>query len=153
MSLEGKKAPAISLPDQDGNNRTLKEFQGQKVLLYFYPKDDTPGCTKEACNFRDSLNDLKEFGVQVIGVSKDGVESHKKFVDKFKLNFPLLADEEKKTIENYGVWVEKSLYGKKYMGISRDSFLIDEKGMVVKHYHKVQPAKHVGEVLKDLKKK
>lgn len=150
MSLVGKTAPAISLPDQDDNTRSLREFTGKKVLLYFYPKDDTPGCTQEACNFRDRLNELASHDVQVIGVSKDTVRSHKKFAEKFDLNFPLLADVDKQTCNDYGVMVEKSMFGKKYMGIQRDSFLIDENGLVIKHYQKVKPATHVDDVIADL---
>ena len=152
MSLVNKKAPKFTLLDQDGEKRSLSDYEGKKVLLYFYPKDDTPGCTTEACSFRDRLNELKPYKVQVLGVSCDDVKSHKKFADKFKLNFPLLADTEKKVVEKYGVWLEKSMYGRKYMGIQRDSFLIDEKGKVVKHYEKVKPADHVDEIIADLTK-
>jgi len=120
------------------------------VLLYFYPKDDTPGCTTEACNFRDRLNELKDHGVQVLGVSKDTIASHKKFSEKFDLNFPLLSDENGTLVKAYGVWKEKSMYGKTYMGISRESFLIDEEGNLVKHYEKVKPEEHVEEVLRDV---
>ena len=144
-------APDFSLPDQYGNTKSLSDYLGKHVLLYFYPKDNTPGCTKEACNFRDRLNELKQHNVQVLGVSKDSVESHKKFAEKFNLNFPLLSDQGKKVIKKYGIWVEKSMFGKKYMGISRDSYLIDPKGKIIKHYHKVKPAKHVDEVINDLK--
>ncbi len=146
----GSSAPLFSLPDQDGINHALSDYLGKKVLLYFYPKDDTPGCTKEACNFRDRLNELATHGLQVLGVSVDSVASHKKFATKFSLNFPLLADEEKTVVTAYGVWGEKSMFGKKYMGIQRDSFLIDEKGNMVKHYVKVKPETHVDEVLKDI---
>lgn len=144
-------APDFSLLDQNGKKHTLSDYAGKYILLYFYPKDDTPGCTKEACNFRDRLNELKEHGVQVLGVSKDSVESHKKFAEKFQLNFPILSDLEKTMLQNYGVWVEKSMFGKKYMGISRDSYLIDPQGKVLKHYHKVKPATHVDDVIKDMK--
>lgn len=144
------KAPSFSAPDQGGNIHALKDYKGKKVLLYFYPKDNTPGCTKEACAFRDRLNELKKHQVQVLGVSKDSVESHKKFSEKFNLNFPLLADPELKIIKAYDVWKEKKLYGRTYMGIQRDSFLIDEKGKIIKHYEKVKPAKHVDEVIEDL---
>lgn len=149
--LVGKKAPAISLPDENGDKRSLKEFLGQYVLLYFYPKDMTPGCTVEAETFRDKNKQLKKLGVQVIGLSCDSIERHRKFVDKYKLNFPLLADEEKKVVEKYGVWVEKSMYGRKYMGIARDSFLIDPKGKIIKHYVKVKPKEHADEVIADVK--
>lgn len=151
MTLLNKKAPKFTLLDQEGNKQSLSDYAGKKVLLYFYPKDDTPGCTTEACSFRDRLNELKPYKVQVLGISCDDVKSHKKFADKFKLNFPLLADTEKKVVEKYGVWGEKSMYGKKYMGIQRDSFLIDETGKIVKHYEKVKPENHVDQVIADLK--
>lgn len=150
-SLEGKKAPAISLKDETGTTRKLSEFLGQYVLLYFYPKDMTPGCTVEAELFRDHQKELKKLKAQVLGLSCDSVESHKKFKDKYKLNFPLLADEDKKIVEKYGVWVEKNMYGRKYMGIQRDSFLIDPKGKIIKHYIKVKPKDHTAEVIADLK--
>lgn len=140
----------FSLPDQDGVVRSLADYKGQKVLLYFYPKDDTPGCTVEAKCFRDRLNELKAKGVQVLGVSVDSVESHKKFVQKHGLNFPLLADVNKKVVQEYGVWGEKSMMGKKFMGIQRDSFLFDETGKLLHHYVKVKPETHVEEVLADL---
>ncbi len=149
-SLEGKKAPAISLLDQDSKKISLKDFLGSYVLVFFYPRDLTPGCTTEACNFRDNITALKDLNVQVIGISCDDVSSHRKFADKHDLNFPLLADTEKKVVEKYGVWVEKSMYGKKFMGIQRDSFLIDPQGKIIKHYKKVKPAKHVEEVLTDI---
>jgi len=150
-TLLNTKAPDFTLIDQDGKTHSLSQYQGKKVLLYFYPKDDTPGCTTEACSFRDRLNELKKHGVQVLGVSADSEKSHKKFAEKFQLNFPLLADVDKKVIEDYGVWKQKSMFGKKYMGIQRDSFLIDEKGVIVNHYQKVKPTQHVDEVMSDLK--
>lgn len=146
----GKKAPAISLPDSFGNKRTLKEFLGKKIILYFYPKDNTPGCTTEACDFRDTFSEYKNLDAVVIGVSPDSVKSHKKFVDEFKLPFILLSDEEKTVIEKYDVWKEKSMYGKKYMGVERTTFLIDAKGIVRKIYEKVKVPGHVEEVYKDL---
>jgi len=148
-NLENKQAPDFRLQDQDGKWHSLADYKGKKVLLYFYPKDMTSGCTVEACSFRDNLGSLKKIGVVVLGVSADDTKSHGKFAEKEKLNFPLLADVEKKAINAYGVWVEKSMYGKKYMGIQRDSFLIDEKGVVVKHYKKVKPEEHVAEVMRD----
>lgn len=150
MSLLNTKAPDFSLLDQDGKMHSLSQYKGKKILLYFYPKDDTPGCTTEACSFRDRLNELKKQGVQVLGVSADTEKSHKKFAEKFQLNFPLLADVDKKLIEDYGVWKQKSMFGKKYMGIQRDSFLIDEKGKIIKHYEKVKPNEHVDEIMNDL---
>lgn len=148
-SLLHKPAPNFTLFDENEIERSLSDYKGQKVLLYFYPKDDTPGCTKEAQCFRDRLNELSAANVQMLGVSCDDTMSHKKFVEKYHLNFPLLADVDKKVVKAYGVWVEKSMFGKKYMGIQRDSFLIDEKGFVVKHYKKVKPAIHPDEVMAD----
>lgn len=147
----GKAAPDFQLLDDEGKQRTLTEFRGQTVLLYFYPKDMTPGCTIEAECLRDRMNDLKTAGVQVLGVSVDDVKSHAKFKQKHHLNFPLLADTEKKVVTAYGVWKEKSMFGRKYMGISRESFLINRSGVLVKHYEKVQPASHAAEVLADVK--
>ncbi len=150
-SLEGKKAPELKLKDQDGKIRALKEFAGSYVIIFFYPKDLTPGCTTEACSFNDNLSKLKKLGVQVLGISCDDEKSHQKFIAKHDLAFPLLADTEKKVVNDYGVWGEKSMYGKKYMGITRESFLIDPKGVIVKHYSKVKPAEHVAEVISDVK--
>lgn len=145
-----KKAPVFSLPDQDGNIHTLKQYFGKKILLYFYPKDDTPGCTTEACNFRDGYEDLVKMGLVVLGVSVDSIKSHKKFADKFILPFPLLSDESHEVCEAYGVWGLKKFMGKEYMGISRSSFLIDEKGNIEKIYEKVKPEVHLGEIIKDI---
>lgn len=150
-NLVGRIAPTFSLQDEAGNMHQLADYKGKYVLLYFYPKDMTSGCTVEAQCFRDRMNDFRSFGVQVLGVSCDDIKSHKKFVEKEKLNFPLLADVDKKTVNAYGVWVEKVMYGKKYMGIQRDTFLIDPSGKIVKHYVKVKPETHIEEVLKDLK--
>lgn len=149
--LEGKKAPDFELKDQNGKQHKLSSYKGKKVLLYFYPKDMTPGCTVEAKGFRDNFDNLKKAGVVILGVSTDDVESHKKFCDKHQLNFSLLSDEKKDVVQKYGVWVEKSMFGKKYMGIQRDSFLIGENGKILKHYVKVSPTKHPMEVLKDVK--
>src|SRR5499427_4425171 len=126
----GDKAPDFTVTDDSGKKVKLSDFKGKKVVLYFYPKDDTPGCTTEACNFRDGLDEIKERGAVVLGVSADSVDSHKKFKKKFELNFPLLSDPEKKMIESYGVWKEKSMYGKKYMGIERTTFVIDPEGKI-----------------------
>lgn len=145
-----KKAPVFSLPDQDGNIHTLKQYFGKKILLYFYPKDDTPGCTTEACNFRDGYENLVKMGLVVLGVSVDSIKSHKKFADKFILPFPLLSDESHEVCEAYGVWGLKKFMGKEYMGISRSSFLIDEKGNIEKIYEKVKPEVHLGEIIKDI---
>jgi len=146
----GNLAPKFTLEDQNGEVHALSDYKGKKVLLYFYPKDDTPGCTKEACSFRDRLSELKELGVSVLGISADDAASHKKFVEKFNLNFPLLADTEKEVCNAYGVWREKLMFGKKFFGIKRESFLIDEVGEIVKHYEKVKPEKHVEEIIDDL---
>ncbi|NOX65250.1 MAG: thioredoxin-dependent thiol peroxidase [Chlorobi bacterium] len=151
MPEVGKKAPQFTLPDSDGNKVSLKDYLGQKVVLYFYPKDNTSGCTKEACDFRDSIAQFKKLKVAVLGVSKDSQSSHIKFRDKYDLNFPLLSDVDTKVIQKYGVWKEKSMYGKKYMGVERTTFLIDEKGKIEKIYKKVKVSEHVEQVLKDLK--
>ena len=143
MLLEvGTKAPAFILPDQDGKMVSLKDFKGQKVVLYFYPKDNTPGCTKQACNFGELLPQFREKGAAVIGVSKDSVASHKKFQEKFGLPFTLLSDPELKAIQAYGVWQEKNMYGKKTMGVVRTTYLIDEKGVIVKAFGKVKAAEN-----------
>lgn len=145
-----KKAPVFKLPDQDGKIHSLADYSGQIVLLYFYPKDMTSGCTTEAQGFRDLAKEYKKAGIVVLGVSIDSVKSHKKFCEKESLNFTLLSDEDKKAVEKYGVWKEKSMYGKKYMGIMRESFLIGKDGRIVKHYEKVNPIEHPAEVLKDV---
>lgn len=126
----GKKAPEFKGTDQNGNDISLKDFKGKKVILYFYPKDDTPGCTAQACNLRDNHTDLINQGFSVIGISTDTVKSHKKFEQKFELPFPLIADEDKSIVEKYGVWGEKQFMGKKFMGINRTTFLIDEMGKI-----------------------
>lgn len=151
--LVNKKAPSYVLQDQNGEKKSVREYKGQYVLVYFYPRDLTPGCTTEACEFRDRMNDAVAAGLQVIGVSADTVETHKKFADKHQLTFPLLADVDKKMIEAYGVWKEKKMYGKTYMGISRESFLIDPTGTVVHHYPKVKPATHAAEVIAEVQKR
>ncbi len=145
-----KKAPTFSLPDQYGVTHTLKQYLGKKVLIYFYPKDDTPGCTTEACNFRDNYQDLSDAGLVILGISKDSVKSHKKFAEKYDLQFPLLADENTAVCQAYDVWGMKKFMGREYMGISRVSFLIDEKGYIVKIYDEVKPKEHTQEVAKDI---
>jgi len=152
MSLEiGDKAPDFTLPT-DGNGKvSLKALKGKPVILYFYPKDDTSGCTKEACGFRDALPDFSKTGAIVIGVSKDGVASHDKFKKKYKLPFTLASDEDTAVAKRYGVWVEKSMYGRKYMGMDRSTFLIDGKGVIRGLWHKVKVPGHVEEVLKAAK--
>ncbi len=147
---EGKKAPDFTLKDDNGGTVKLSGLKGKKVVLYFYPKDDTPGCTKEACSFRDGFKEIQKMGAIVLGVSPDPVESHKKFKEKFHLNFPLLSDEEKKVVNAYGVWKEKSLYGRKYMGVERTTFIIDEAGKIKKVFPKVKVDGHYEEVLAEL---
>ena len=151
MIEEGKKAPSFSLPDQDGNIRALKDYLGKKVVLYFYPKDNTPGCTTEACSFRDEFFIFKKVNAVILGISADAIKSHKNFSEKFSLPFPLLSDESKKMIESYGVWKEKSMYGKKYMGIERTTVIIDENGEIKKIFPKVKVNGHTQEVLEALK--
>jgi len=150
MLNEGDKAPDFSATDDKGNTVSLKDLRGKKIVLYFYPKDDTTGCTKEACDFRDNLARIKRKDAIVLGVSPDSVKKHTKFKDKYDLTFPLLADEEKKIVNDYGVWKEKSMYGRKYMGVERTTFLIDEKGKIAKIFPKVKVAGHVDEVLEAL---
>lgn len=150
MIKEGNKASTFSLPDSNGKKISLKDFLGKKVVLYFYPKDMTSGCTKEACDFRDTHPDFKKLKTVVLGVSPDSVDSHKKFSDKYELPFILLSDENKKVLHDYGVWKEKSMYGRKYMGVERTTVIIDEKGIIRKIFPKVKVNGHVEEVLKEL---
>ena len=150
MTQTGKKAPAFSLSNAEGQTVKLADFKGKKVVLYFYPKDDTPGCTKESCDFRDAQAPLKKAGAVVLGISPDSVESHQRFRDKFSLSFPLLADPEHQAIEAYGVWKEKSMYGRKFMGVERSSFLIDEQGILIEEWRKVKVEGHVEDVLASL---
>lgn len=152
MSLSiGDKAPAFSLPDQDGKVHALKDYAGKVVLLYFYPKDDTPGCTVEACTIRDSWSKFKKAGVVVLGMSVDTVVKHKKFADKYDLPFTLLADVDREVVNAYGVWAKKKFMGREYMGIKRWSFLIWTDGKIAKIYEDVKPADHADEVLTDAK--
>jgi peroxiredoxin Q/BCP len=144
---EGDRAPDFIARDQAGNEIKLSDFRGQRVVLYFYPKDDTPGCTKEACSFRDADSLYAEKGIKVFGVSTDSEKSHQKFITKFNLPFTLLADTDKKIVNDYGVYGEKSLYGRKYMGVNRMTFLIDETGKIVKIFKKVNVSAHADEVL------
>lgn len=146
----GQKAPDFTLPSDTGEKISLKDFRGKKVVLYFYPKDDTPGCTKEACSFRDNINQILERQAVVIGVSADSIESHKKFKEKYNLNFPLLSDEKHRVLEKYGVWKERSLYGKKFMGTERTTFIIDENGRIAHIFRKVKVDEHTEEVLRKL---
>ena len=146
----GSPAPDFSLPDQKGAVRSLKDWRGKWVILYFYPKDNTPGCTVEARGFRDDMRKFSRRGAVIVGVSKDSSASHKNFCEKENLPFTLLSDTEKRAIRAYGVWVKKKLYGKEYMGVRRDTFIIDPKGIVRAHYENVSPKTHSQEVLSDL---
>ena len=146
---EGKKAPVLKGVDQNGNSISLADFKGKKVVLYFYPKDDTPGCTAQACNLRDNYTELLEKGFQVIGVSMDSVQKHKKFEKKFQLPFPLIADEDKKIVEQYGVYGEKQFMGKTFMGIHRTTFLIDETGKIKKIILKPDTKNQTSQVLEE----
>jgi peroxiredoxin Q/BCP len=149
----GQKAPDFTATDDKGQKIRLADLKGKKLVLYFYPKDDTPGCTKEACSFRDGISEIKARGASVLGVSADSVDSHKKFKEKFHLNFPLLADTDRKIVEAYGVWKEKSMYGKKYMGIERTTFVIDEQGKISHVFNKVKVDQHYDDVLEALGEK
>ncbi len=154
MVEDGKKAPAITLNDQDGKKVSLNDFKGKNIILYFYPKDNTSGCTLEACNFRDDFPKFGNMKAVILGVSPDSVESHKKFAEKYKLPFRLLSDEKKSVLKKYGVWKGKSMYGRKYMGVERSTFVIDKTGTIRKIFRKVKVADHnkeVMEVLKELK--
>lgn len=147
MLQAGDKAPDFTLSDSDGNNISLGDFKGKKVVLFFYPKDDTPGCTQEACDFRDRYTVFSEKNAVILGISKDGSKSHVKFRDKFNLPFILLSDENTEVMQKYDVWKEKSMYGKKYMGAIRTTFIIDEKGIIEKVYKNVKVKDHAEEVL------
>lgn len=148
---EGQKAPDFTSKDQNGNDVSLGQFAGKKVVLYFYPKDDTPGCTAEACDFRDNYQGLTAKGIVVLGVSVDDEKSHQKFVTKHSLPFTLVADTDKKIVEAYGVWGEKNMYGKKYMGTNRTTFIIDEKGIIQHIITKVDTKNSTAQVLELLK--
>jgi thioredoxin-dependent peroxiredoxin len=145
------KAHDFTLLDQDGIERSLRDYLGKWVVLYFYPKDDTPGCTTEACNFRDSFHQLQQMGVVILGVSKDSVASHKKFATKYNLTFPLLSDPDHAVIEKYAAWGEKKFMGKIFLGILRTTYLIDPEGNIAKTYEKVNPTVHAEEITLDLK--
>lgn len=150
MIQPGTLAPDFELPDQNGNIRTLKEFRGKKVILYFYPKDNTAGCTKQACGFAELYPQFNEKGATVIGISKDSVASHKKFEEKYNLNFILISDTQLEAIQAYDVWHEKTMCGKKSMGVVRTTYLIDENGIITKAMEKVKAAENPGDMLKSL---
>jgi thioredoxin-dependent peroxiredoxin len=143
----GAKAPVFTLPDADGSKVSLKDFAGRKVVVYFYPADDTPGCTKEACQFNDNLRAFDRADVAVVGISPDGAEKHTKFATKFKLKFPLLSDPAHAVMEKYGAWGDKTLYGKKSVGVIRSTFLIDERGKVARAWYSVKADGHAAKVL------
>lgn len=142
-------APDFSLPDQNGETHTLKKYKGKWVILYFYPRDDTPGCTKEACSFRDNIGEFTKRGLVIVGVSKDSVASHKKFADKYHLNFTILSDESTETIKAYKAWGEKKFMGRVFSGILRSTVLINPSGEIVKTYEKVNPLTHSEQILHD----
>ncbi|MBE6116665.1 MAG: thioredoxin-dependent thiol peroxidase [Erysipelotrichaceae bacterium] len=152
MLETGTKAPDFTLPDQDGILHSLSDYLGKKVVLYFYPKDNTSGCTKQACNFMELMPHFSENNAVVLGVSKDSVASHKKFQEKFNLNFTLLADTEKEVIKLYDVWQEKNMYGKITMGVVRTTYLIDENGIITKAFGKVKAADNPADMLKEVQK-
>ena len=153
MNLKvGDIAPDFELPDQDGKTHKLSDYLGQKILVYFYPKDDTPGCTKEACQIRDNFPKFSSVNTLVLGISTDSVESHKKFAQKYRLPFTLLADVKKEVVNSYGVYKPKKLFGKEFFGTVRTSFLIDDRGKIAKIYEKVKPEVHAASVLTDLEK-
>lgn len=145
---EGMKAPDFKGIDQNGNEVRLADFAGRKLVLYFYPKDNTPGCTAEACNLRDNNDELVKKGFAVVGVSADSEKSHKGFANKYSLPFPLIADTSKKIMDDYGVWREKSLYGKTFLGVVRTTFIIDEKGVIEKIIEKVKTSEHTDQIFK-----
>lgn len=148
----GDKVPTHKLPSSTGKDLSLTDFKGKKVVLYFYPKDDTPGCTTEACDFRDALKTYEGMNVEIVGVSKDSQNSHEKFISKYKLPFVLLSDEDLKLMEEFGVWKEKTMYGRTALGVVRSTFLIDENGVIVKAWRNVKATGHVGKVLEELQK-
>ena len=149
MLTQGSAAPDFSLPDQNGDKHRLSDYRGQWVVLYFYPKDMTSGCTTEACNFRDEFPAFGKVNAVILGISKDSIKLHEKFAKKYQLPFPLLSDENNTVCETYGTWQEKSMYGKKYMGIVRSTYLIDREGKIAKVYSKVNVKEHAAQLLRD----
>jgi peroxiredoxin Q/BCP len=148
MLKKGEKAPAFTGTDQHGNTLSLADFKGRKLVLYFYPKDDTPGCTAEACNLRDNYSYLMKKGFAVLGISPDSMTSHHKFITKYNLPFPLIADEKAQILKAYGAWGQKSMYGRTYEGVLRTTFVIDEKGIIEEVIHKVDTKNHASQILK-----
>ncbi len=146
----GSKAPNFTLKDQNGTAVRLTDFLGKKVILYYYVRDDTPGCTKQACEFRDDTDNLRRRNIMVLGVSPNSVDSHKRFVEKYNLTFPLLADEDTNVAKKYGVWAKKNMYGRTFYGIIRSTFVIDEEGRIMREYRRVKVNGHVGRVLKEI---
>jgi len=153
MLKENIVAPEFSLKDQDGKVHSLSDYRGDWLVLYFYPKDMTPGCITEACDFRDEFSEFRKLDVTILGISKDGVEQHKKFTDKYNLPFKLLSDEDGDVCEQYGVWQKKKMYGKEFMGIARSTYLINSDGIIVKVYPKVDVKAHAQQILEELKKR
>lgn len=151
MLKEKQKAPLFSLSDQEGKIHNLKDYLGQWILIYFYPKDDTPGCTKQACALRDNFPSFKKLKIKVFGISTDSVKSHAKFAEKYELPFTLLSDEDKKVVTKYGVWGKKKFMGREYMGTFRTSFLINPEGKIAKIYNDVKPDEHADNVISDMK--
>lgn len=150
MLNENNKAPNFTLPDQNGNKISLSQFKGKKVVIFFYPKDNTPGCTKEACSIRDTYSTIKNKNTIILGISPDSTKSHQNFINKFQLPFLLLSDPEHTVIEQYNAWGEKKMYGKTYMGVLRSTFIINEAGNIIKIFSKVKPANHGSEILEFL---
>ncbi len=147
---EGEKAPRFTGIDQNGKSISLSDFSGKPLILFFYPKDMTPGCTAEACNLRDNYSELKKQGFEILGVSPDNISRHQKFIEKYELPFPLIADEEKKILQDYDVWGEKKMYGRSYMGVYRTTFVIDEEGNIKKIFSKVKTNDHTAQILLEL---
>lgn len=150
MLKEGVTAPSFSLKDQNGKVHSLKDYKGKKIVLYFYPRDNTPGCTKQACAFRDSFTDYKKQDIVILGISSDSEQSHKKFIEKHNLPFDLLVDEKHDVLEKYGAWTKKTLYGKIFMGIQRITYIVDENGKILKTYPKVKPEENAKQILQDI---